>query len=90
MKSTVYIAYLKGGRMYVGSTHDFKQRKWEHFHHQGSHVTKKYPPISIQPALIVNSRYAKLAEIYLTKKLLRKYGPHKVAGPHHEHAWILN
>jgi len=83
----IYVAYLDGGRVYIGKSGDIQHRKWQHYHHEGSKVTKKYRPHYIRIEKIVPHRYGRLAEIQTEQKYERKFGKNKVRGGRREHAY---
>ena len=86
---TIYVAYLKGGRKYIGHTRtsNFAKRKVEHYSGNGSKVTKKYKPYYIRAIKQVPHRYSKLEEIKLMRKFCKVYGEGKVSGGYKEHAF---
>ena len=86
-KDYIYVAYLDGCRKYIGHTTNIQRRIWEHLHHQGSKVTRKYKPHHIQVLEVVPHRYGRLEEINMEKRFERRYGKNCVRGGRREHAY---
>jgi len=83
-KGLIYIANLPGGKKYVGHSNykSFKTRKYDHYHHRGSEVTRKYKPKSIN--FVEKCGYpdnkCKYEEQVVVNNLIQKYGYDKVRG----------
>lgn len=84
-KSTIYIAYLKNGKRYVGHTSNYKYRVWQHFNGLGSRVTQENRPIYIKKIKTVPRRYGKWEELKLARQQTRRFGSDRVRGGYAEH-----
>lgn len=76
--STIYILQCAEGKYYIGKTNrPLNERIEEHFNHQGSQWTKRYPVIQLIESHQTNDCFM---EDYYTKKYMKVYGIENVRG----------
>ena len=76
----IYKTNCSHGKKYIGKTTDIERRSHQHFSGNGSKVTQKFKPKSIEVIDTVPGYFSDIVEQYHTEENIEKYGYQNVRG----------
>jgi hypothetical protein len=80
ISTDIYKTNCAHGKKYIGKTTDIQRRSNQHFSGNGSKVTKKFKPKSIEVIDTVPGYFSNDVEQYYTEENIEKYGYENVRG----------